>query len=289
VPTNSSQSLVSTKPSIDNPDQRITQDADSLCRTLSTIIALVLISPFTIGYYTYRTWEVTGYYGPLAIFIYFIVWTGINKIFISAVSRTIFQQNIYEGNFRFLHTQIRTYNEPIAFYNGGPFEHKRFDNYFIKTLTPVLYRRSIQEFFLSLTTNLYDYIGSILSYLLLALVIFVFHLYDNIPLNELAQKISATAFIAIYLVFSFNQLNDLTDKVTIISANTHRVQTLVEYMKNIDTTWSEKQINRNIEQNEILCIKNLSYSTPNNHKHILMKNLNLILNKGQHLLITGLI
>ncbi|CAF2404028.1 unnamed protein product [Rotaria sp. Silwood2] len=287
MPTESSQQSVSTQPPIDNPDQRITQDVDSLCRTLSIIIPLIVISPFTIAYYTYRTWKITGYYGPLAIIVYFILWTCINKILISAVSRTIFRQNICEGNFRFLHTQIRTHNEPIAFYNGGSFEHKRFDNYFIQILTPLLYRRTIQEFFLSLSTNLFDYIGSILSYLLLALAIFVFHFYDNVPSEQLVKIISQTSFITMYLIYRFSQLNDLTDKLTVIAANTHRVQTFVEYMINIDTTWSEKQLNRTIQQNEILIIKNLSYSTPNNSKHILMKNLNLILHKGQRLLITG--
>jgi ATP-binding cassette subfamily D (ALD) protein 4 len=287
VPTDSARPLVLTKPLIDNPDQRITQDVDSLCRTLSSTIPLILISPFTIVYYTYRTWQVTGYYGPLLILVYFIIWSGINKIFISAVSRTIFRQNICEGNFRFLHTLIRTYNEPIAFYNGGAFEHQRFDNYFIKALTPLLYRRSIQEFFLSLSTNLYDYIGSIVTYLLLVLAIFVFHFYDNVTIS--IATISQISFMAGYLIYRFNLLNDLTDKLTLIAANTHRVQTFVEYMKDIDTTWSEKQINKPIEQNEILNIKNLSYSTPNNYKHILMKNLNLKLYKGQHLLITGII
>jgi ATP-binding cassette subfamily D (ALD) protein 4 len=289
VPVDGSRPLVSTKPLIDNPDQRITQDVDALCRTLSTIIPLLIISPFTIAFYSYRTWQITGYYGPLSIVLYFIVWTGINKTFISSVSRTIFQQNICEGNFRFLHAQIRTYNEPIAFYNGGLFEHKRFDNYFVKTLVPLLYRRTVQEFFLSLSTNLFDYIGSILSYLLLALAIFVFHLYDNLSLTELVKTISKTSFITMYLIYCFNQLNDLTDKLTLIAANTHRVQSFVEYMKNIDTIWSEKQLNRTAEQNEVLIIKSLSYSTPNNSQHILMKNLNLTLTKGQRLLITGFI
>ncbi|CAF1365325.1 unnamed protein product [Adineta steineri] len=287
ISTNRPQPLVTIKPSIDNPDQRITQDADALCRTLSVIIPLVVISPFTIAFYTYRTWEITGYYGPLAIIIYFIIWTGINKLFISAVSRTIFRQNICEGTFRFLHTQIRTYNESIAFYNGGSFEHTRFDNYFLKFLAPLLYRRNIQEFFLSLSTNLFDYIGSILSYLLLAIAIFVFHFYDNLTSEELVKTISQTSFITMYLIYRFSQLNDLTDKITIIAANTHRVQTFVEYMKNIDISWAEKQSYQTNQQNEILNIKNLSYSIPNNNKHLLMNNLNLTLHQGQRLLITG--
>ncbi|CAF1533875.1 unnamed protein product [Rotaria sp. Silwood1] len=235
--------LVTSKLLIDNPDQRIAQDVDSLCRSLSSIIPLLVISPFTIAYYTYSTWKITGYYGPLAVFLYFLLWTPINKILISFVSRTIFQQNISEGNFRFLHAQIRTHNETIAFYHGDAFEHKRFDNYFLKTLVPLLYRRTWQEFLLSLSTNLYDYIGSIISYLLLALAIYVFHFYDHVSTDDLVAIISQTSFITGYLIYRFNLLNDLTDKLTVIAANTHRVQTFVEYMKNIDTNWPKRQRN----------------------------------------------
>jgi ABC-type transport system involved in cytochrome bd biosynthesis fused ATPase/permease subunit len=59
-------------------------------------------------------------------------------------------------------------------------------------------------------------------------------------------------------------------------------------MKNIHLISPGKQFNETIQQNQVLIIKNLSYSIPNNNKHILMKNLNLILNQGQRLLITGL-
>lgn len=287
VPTSSSSPLISKKVSIDNPDQRIAQDADSLCRSLSTIIPLLLLSPFIIAYYGYRTWKITGFYGPVAITIWFFVWTIINKVFISFVSRTIFRQNTVEGNFRFLHAQVRAHNEPIAFYHGGAFEHRRFDTYFTQALAPLLFRRTWQELFLSFSTNLFDYIGSIFSYMLLALVIFVFHLYDNTPQADLSALISSTSFIIMYLIYRFSMLNDLTDTATVIIANTHRVQTFVEYMKNIDTAWSDRQSNRMVLESEVLTIKNLSYSTPTNNGHLLMKDLNLTLSKGERLLITG--
>ncbi|KAH3846537.1 hypothetical protein DPMN_088839 [Dreissena polymorpha] len=36
-------------------DQRITQDVDKLCSTLSQIMAPLIISPFTIAYYIYKS------------------------------------------------------------------------------------------------------------------------------------------------------------------------------------------------------------------------------------------
>jgi ATP-binding cassette subfamily D (ALD) protein 4 len=39
---------------LDNPDQRITQDVNSLCVSFSSIIPLLLITPFVIGWYGYK-------------------------------------------------------------------------------------------------------------------------------------------------------------------------------------------------------------------------------------------
>ena len=39
---------------LDNPDQRITQDVDSMCLSISKITPILLISPFVIGYYIYK-------------------------------------------------------------------------------------------------------------------------------------------------------------------------------------------------------------------------------------------
>lgn len=39
---------------LDNPDQRITQDVDSMVLSLSKITPILLISPFVIGYYVYK-------------------------------------------------------------------------------------------------------------------------------------------------------------------------------------------------------------------------------------------
>jgi ABC-type uncharacterized transport system fused permease/ATPase subunit len=39
---------------LDNIDQRITQDVNSLCESISNIVGLLLISPFVIGWYGYQ-------------------------------------------------------------------------------------------------------------------------------------------------------------------------------------------------------------------------------------------
>lgn len=39
---------------IDNPDQRITQDVNSLCESISNILPVLIVSPFVLVWYTYQ-------------------------------------------------------------------------------------------------------------------------------------------------------------------------------------------------------------------------------------------
>ena len=48
---------------LDNPDQRITQDVNSLCESFSNIFPIILITPFVIGWYGYQVsefWTIPG-------------------------------------------------------------------------------------------------------------------------------------------------------------------------------------------------------------------------------------
>lgn len=45
---------------IDNPDQRITQDVSEFTKYLSSTVPSLLIAPFTIGWYSYKSYTTTG-------------------------------------------------------------------------------------------------------------------------------------------------------------------------------------------------------------------------------------
>jgi len=51
---NSSSNKADEIETLDNPDQRITQDVKSLCDSISTIVPLLMITPFVIGWYGYQ-------------------------------------------------------------------------------------------------------------------------------------------------------------------------------------------------------------------------------------------
>jgi ATP-binding cassette subfamily D (ALD) protein 4 len=67
-----------------------------------------------------------------------------------------------------------------------------------------------------------QYLGAILSYLILAVPIFS-HTYDSYTPGELAQLISNYSFICGYVVYYFTRLYDLSNEISIIAGNSHRI------------------------------------------------------------------
>ena len=86
----------------------------------------------------------------------------------------------------------------------------------------ISYRRNWKEFFLKLFVNILQYLGSILAYIVLAFAIFS-HSYDKYSPQELSQLISNYSFIFGYLVFYFTRLYDLSNQISIIAGNSHRI------------------------------------------------------------------
>ncbi|KHJ78234.1 hypothetical protein OESDEN_22146 [Oesophagostomum dentatum] len=82
-------------------DQRITQDVEKLCRLLATKIApSLLIAPFVIAYYTFKTWETAGGFGVSIIYGFFLVGAVLNRILISPVTKWAARVEKAEGDFR---------------------------------------------------------------------------------------------------------------------------------------------------------------------------------------------
>ncbi|XP_053552947.1 lysosomal cobalamin transporter ABCD4 [Bombina bombina] len=207
-------------PHIDNPDQRITQDVERFCRELSSTASKVLIAPFTLVYYSYQCALSTGWMGPVSIFGYFLVGSFLNKVLMSPIVPTLVQQEKLEGDFRFKHVQVRVNAEGAAFYRAGPVEHSRTDRrlqHLILTQKDLMYR----ELWLYLGVNTFDYLGSILSYIIIAVPIFT-GVYGDLSPAELSELISKNAFVSIYLISCFSQIIDLSSSLCDIAGYIHR-------------------------------------------------------------------
>uniref|UniRef100_A0A8C7YXT1 Nuclear receptor coactivator 7 n=1 Tax=Oryzias sinensis TaxID=183150 RepID=A0A8C7YXT1_9TELE len=282
---------------IDNPDQRISQDAERLCKQMSSMASRLIVSPFTLSYYTYQCFHSTGWIGPASIFGYFLVGTVTNKILMGPIVSTLFEQEKLEGDFRFKHMQIRVNAESAAFFRAGKVEHMRTD----RRLQALLWtQKSLinKELWLYIGVNTFDYLGGFLSYIIIAIPIFS-GIYDGLTPGELSALISKNAFVCIYLINGFTQLIDLSTTLSDVAGYTHRSTTLTGLHQQV-------YLNPCILQNKksygfflssdfnvhggpvdtAFVVEHLSYKSPYSDQ-LLVEDLSMKISQGTHLLIVG--
>ena len=211
---------------MDNVDQRITADLEKLLLTTAQIYPTLILSPFTIGYYTHKCYNATGAVGPLVIFLVFLLGTICNKFLMGPVVSKTVQQEAAEGDFRYFHMKVRSCSQSIAFYNGGSYE-LRTGNQSITALIKVQASLFFRQFVVKCFTSFYDYMGAIQSYLVIAVPIFGGH-FKGKSGGELTEIVSAYSFQSMYLIYCFSTLIDLSNKISEIAGVTHRVGELVE-------------------------------------------------------------
>lgn len=224
--------------SIDNPDQRMTQDVDKLCLILALITIKVIIAPFQIGYYAYKTYVGTGWLGTLAVFAFFLVATIANKLVMSPIVKFVMGQEKFEGNFRFKHMQVRVDAESIAFQASSAVESFKTN----RALDQLMYAQQLlfdRQILLNLTGKFFDYFGSIVSYLAIAVPIFGGKFGTD---EDIAPIVSAYSFVCMYLVYSLTSLLDLSNQVVVLSGVTHRVGQLAEHLMLLQTNWDTSSI-----------------------------------------------
>ncbi|XP_065187603.1 lysosomal cobalamin transporter ABCD4-like [Sycon ciliatum] len=212
--------------SVDNPDQRITQDVDRFCNQFSQQLLQLILAPFTIVFYSYKTWTQVGWFAPVFVYIMFLVGVVINRLLVSFIVPIVVEQEKLEGDFRYHHVQLRTRAEAVAFCGAGELEGRKLLSTYLKlyaTQKKIVYRKLLLLF----SINLFDYVGAILSYVIIAIPI----LAGAYPESQLASIISKASFQTIYLIFQFTQLLDISRNFTNIAAYVHRINGLLDALQ----------------------------------------------------------
>ncbi|XP_065796543.1 lysosomal cobalamin transporter ABCD4 isoform X2 [Muntiacus reevesi] len=283
---------------VDNPDQRISQDVERFCRQLSSMASKLIISPFTLVYYTYQCFRSTGWLGPVSIFGYFILGTVVNRVLMGPIVAKLVQQEKLEGDFRFKHMQIRVNAEPAAFFRAGHVEHMRTDRR-LQRLLQTQRELMSKELWLYIGINMFDYLGSILSYVVIAIPIFS-GVYGDLSPTELSSLVSKNAFVCMYLISCFSQLIDLSTTLSDVAGYTHRIGELQETL--LDMTL-KSQDGEFLDESQwdlardpggpatepadtAFLLERVCICAPSSHKP-LIKDLSLKISEGQSLLITG--
>lgn len=262
------------------------------------MVSKLIISPFTLVYYTYQCFQSTGWLGPVSIFGYFIVGTMVNKMLMGPIVVKLVQQEKLEGDFRFKHMQIRVNAEPAAFFRAGHVEHVRTDRRLQRLLRTQRELMS-KELWLYIGVNTFDYLGSILSYVVIAIPIFS-GVYGDLSPTELSTLVSKNAFVCMYLISCFTRLIDLSTPLSDVAGYTHRIGELRETLLDLALQSQEGEIQDEstwdlarapgwpaVEPTgTAFLLEQVCISAPSSNKP-LIKDLSLKICEGQSLLITG--
>ncbi|KAL6722690.1 hypothetical protein Aduo_017790 [Ancylostoma duodenale] len=273
---------------IDNPDQRITQDAERMCSTLAkNIFPYLPISPAVIAWYTYITWSTAGGFGVAIIYFYFIIGVVANRILVSPLTKWTARVEKCEGDFRYKHVTVRKNAEESAFFDAAEFEEYEC-NRFLSRLLERQFVATLWKYPAQFLQNIFDFYGAILSYMIQIFPIFIFNSYEDLDPPMLAQRISNNSFYFIYLIHSFTRLTDLALALGEMAGYTQRIAELIRHMRCINSVesidWSESTDQE--DSPNLLVTENLSYSTPGKLEE-LVSDLSLKVPKNKTLLITG--
>ncbi|KAL7065552.1 hypothetical protein AAHC03_04453 [Spirometra sp. Aus1] len=213
---------------VDNPDQRFVQDVDSLCTSFTSLAPDLVLSPFVIAFYTYKTVDRAGWLGPISIVVFFIVFSIINRWVVPWVARSVFERERQEGYFRFLHAHLRLQAEQAAFSRASVPEYCVADCS-LRRLLAAQQTWTTRNTILSFVTNSADYFGALLVYFALGAAIFG-GLYPTTDASELTTIISETSFFFFYLINKFTVLLNMAKQASQIAGLSHRLLTVLNHL-----------------------------------------------------------
>lgn len=220
------------KGDIDNPDQRIQNDASQVTVGLVTTIAILASTLLSMTIYTIYVTVQVGFHATLIIYAYYILTGLVNKMLMSPIVALTYNQDKLEGNFRYNHVRLRTYAEAVAFLGGEREEHQALTRDLTLALSnqlKLIFRQSALNLFTSLLGNS----NSILGYCIVAFGLFHGGKMVSPQMDSpgaMAEKITQLVSIINSLTSCFSTLVSAAQLAASLAGNVSRVGQLLEGM-----------------------------------------------------------
>jgi len=281
--------------SADNPDQRISEDlrlfvSSTLNLSLGFLRAVVSLCSFVV-----ILWNLSGSmeisFGEQQFSIPgYMVWIGIVYAFAGSFLTAIVGNSLvgldyakqrYEADFRFSMIRLRENSEGVAFYHGEQREQTNFNHYFTKIIDNFRGIMACQKK-LSWVTLLHWRLTFIFPYLVCAP-----HLFSGqMQLGGLMQTASAFTQVELALSFFIRNYFSLTDaSLAQLQAVVNRLTNFIDTMNRIQDSAETKSIEIIHTSDSAFLVTGLNVALPNGE--IILKNLELQIQTGDKLLITG--
>lgn len=260
---------------IDNPDQRISEDIRSFTITSLRFLLIILGAVIDVISFTGILWSISKQLS-LFLLVYAVFGTGITILLGRRLISLNFNQLKLEANFRYGLIHVRDNAESIAFYQGEERESgqikKRFLQAFHNFNLLIGWQRNVDYF-----TTGYRYIVIILPSLIMAPIYFA----GDIRFGDITQ--ASFAFSQVLGAFSIvvSQIEPLSQ----FAAGINRLTGFSKVLETSDRLDSD-QPKIDMRLDSPLALQHLTLETPNYQK-TLVGDLSLKLEPGEGLLIVG--
>ncbi|XP_044501207.1 ABC transporter D family member 1-like isoform X2 [Mangifera indica] len=277
---------------ITNPEQRIASDVPKFCSELSELVQDDLIAVTDALLYT---WRLCSYASPKYFFwmvAYVLGAGGMIRNFSPAFGKLMSKEQQLGGEYRQLHSRLRTHAESIAFYGGENREDSNIQKKF-KSLTrhmsTVLHEHwwfgMIQDFLLK-------YLGATVAVVLIIEPFFAGHLRPESSTLGRAEMLSNLRYHTSVIISLFHSLGTLATssrKLNRLSGYADRIHELVVLSRELsidDKSSSQRNGSRNyFSEANYIEFSGVKVVTPTGN--VLVEDLTLKVEPGSNLLITG--
>ncbi|ONM34279.1 ABC transporter D family member 1 [Zea mays] len=278
---------------ITNPEQRIASDIPKFCSELSDLVQDDLAAIVEGLIYI---WRLCSYASPkyvLWILAYVIGAGGTIRKFSPAFGKLKSTEQQLEGEYRQLHSRLRTHAESVAFYGGENREASHIKQRFralVKHLNVVLHENwwfgMIQDFLLK-------YLGATVGVILIIEPFFAGNLKPESSTLGRAEMLSNLRYHTSVIISLFQSLGTISissRRLNILSGYANRIHELLDVSRELsggrDRLITQNSSDGNyISEANYIEFSDVKVVTPSGN--VLVDNLNLHLESGSNLLITG--
>ncbi|KAK4791470.1 hypothetical protein SAY86_031883 [Trapa natans] len=278
---------------ISNPEQRIASDVPRFCSELSELVQDDLTAVVDGLLYT---WRLCTYASPKYVFwiLAYVLGAGaLIRNFSPAFGKLMSKEQQLEGEYRQLHSRLRTHAESIAFYGGETREASHIQQKFktlVKHMRTVLHDNwwfgMIQDFLLK-------YLGATVAVVLIIEPFFAGHLRPDTSTLGRAEMLSNLRYHTSVIISLFQSLGTLSissRKLNRLSGYADRIHELMRISKELSTINDRSILRGNVNQccfSEADHIKFSGVKVVTPTGNVLVEDLTLTVESGSNLLITG--
>jgi vitamin B12/bleomycin/antimicrobial peptide transport system ATP-binding/permease protein len=267
--------LIGQSGSVDNPDQRISEDISSFTRGALSYVDLFGTSLVNGFVFLVILWTISPVLAPICV-AYCAVGTWVSMKVGRPLIPINFDQQRYEADFRFALVRVRDNAESIAMYGGEPREMNHLLGRFAALFNN--YNRLIfRQRRLAYVTRTYDNAVSLLPYVVLAGAYFA----HRMEFGQFLQAASAFGTVKDSFSVVASSLEDLTDYAAVVNR-------LATFQEQCEAASLPRPKGEHIDtrENERIAAHAVTLRTPDG-RETLVRDLSFEVAPGQGLLLRG--